>query len=485
MDCSICTLTYNDTLREKVECYSCGFISCKTCVRTYLMTNQSVPQCMNCGTQYTLHFMVRKLNRSWVLGKFKQVCKDNLVKKQKSLIPETMPFAEEEQEKRRYITKRNEIERQMAELSDQLRELRNESNAYIYLIRGVPIPEQYRKHIKDKITLPDHKKKFIMACGSLGCKGFLSTAYKCGLCNQHTCSDCLVVLGQTRDPGHVCNDNDKLSAELIKKETKPCPSCGERIYKVSGCDQMYCTQCHTAFSWKSGKIETGAIHNPHFYEIQRMGGTAIRNVGDVQCGGMPDIKCLLKIFDQLAIMIPDQVKEEHGFTKTRQHAIRSHRHLTELTAYDIDPCRARIRELSNTPRPILVSYILNDITEDDLGNAVYKNNRELQKNTDIYHVLELLSVSGIEAYLDIIHDLKDIERIVYGGIEANLMFLCDLNAKFEKLDKIRTYCNEQLKEISITYNCTTPRFDEDFAKFSTKYNISGTIANSSNASLEE
>ena len=52
---------------------------------------------------------------------------------------------------------------------------------------------------------------------------------------------------------------------------------------VKNCDQMWCTQCHTAFSWKTGKIET-TIHNPHFYEWQRQNGTVVRNPNDIECG---------------------------------------------------------------------------------------------------------------------------------------------------------------------------------------------------------
>ena len=38
---------------------------------------------------------------------------------------------------------------------------------------------------------------------------------------------------------------------------------------VRNCDQMYCIQCNTAFSWKTNQIETGRIHNPHYYEQLR------------------------------------------------------------------------------------------------------------------------------------------------------------------------------------------------------------------------
>ena len=72
---------------------------------------------------------------------------------------------------------------------------------------------------------------------------------------------------------------------MLAKDSKPCPKCQSLIFKINGCDQMWCTQCHTAFSWKTGKLEKN-IHNPHFYEWQRKngGGAAPRNPGDFECG---------------------------------------------------------------------------------------------------------------------------------------------------------------------------------------------------------
>jgi hypothetical protein len=35
---------------------------------------------------------------------------------------------------------------------------------------------------------------------------------------------------------------------------------------------MYCTSCRTAFSWRTGQIETGVVHNPHYWEYIRQHG---------------------------------------------------------------------------------------------------------------------------------------------------------------------------------------------------------------------
>ena len=55
---------------------------------------------------------------------------------------------------------------------------------------------------------------------------------------------------------------------------------------VRNCDQMWCTQCRTAFSWRTGTIETGVIHNPHAVRWRREHGDLERDARDVPCGGL-------------------------------------------------------------------------------------------------------------------------------------------------------------------------------------------------------
>ena len=88
-----------------------------------------------------------------------------------------------------------------------------------------------------------------------------SRKIKCCICILYTCPDCLTIIGENKNEEHKCDENSVKSAEMIKKDTRPCPTCGERIFKIEGCDQMFCTAprkdgsgfCETPFSWKTGK----------------------------------------------------------------------------------------------------------------------------------------------------------------------------------------------------------------------------------------
>lgn len=95
------------------------------------------------------------------------------------------------------------------------------------------------------------------------CTGLVTKeTMQCTLCATAVCPDCLA----PKADAHTCAPDALLSAQEIKKTTRPCPKCAASIFRVQGCDQMWCTACKTPFSWETGKVVTGPIHNPHFFE---------------------------------------------------------------------------------------------------------------------------------------------------------------------------------------------------------------------------
>ncbi len=100
----------------------------------------------------------------------------------------------------------------------------------------------------------------VKRCYGDNCLGWLDASLFCEVCSQRFCESChSVACGH-----HVCDDGQVEDVAYIESTTLPCPTCQTRITKIDGCDQMFCTACDTPFSWRSGAVETGIIHNPHY-----------------------------------------------------------------------------------------------------------------------------------------------------------------------------------------------------------------------------
>ena len=226
MSCNICCEKYNKSTCKKVTCYitDCGFEACKTCVRTYLLGTTNDPHCMNCKNQWETKFLVENLNRTFMDNQYRKHRKQLLVEKEISRTPELM----------------NLVERTKL-IEDENKELTNINNELVEARKK--FYELNRKHYEKRNRInrirngdvTTERKKFIMPCPGDDCKGFLSTQYKCEVCKLFTCPDCFEIIGYTKEDDHICTENNLKSAEMIKKETKGCPQCGVRIYKVSGC----------------------------------------------------------------------------------------------------------------------------------------------------------------------------------------------------------------------------------------------------------
>lgn len=130
--------------------------------------------------------------------------------------------------------------------------------------------------------------KYLFRCPTNNCAGYINSEYYCALCRNKFCSKCL---GKLDNEQHTCKESDVLTMEEINKSTKPCPKCTSRIYKISGCSQMFCTNCKIGFDWNTGKIINSNFHNPHRMEWLRMNGgvEGCNNVFDVKYSNNHDI----------------------------------------------------------------------------------------------------------------------------------------------------------------------------------------------------
>jgi hypothetical protein len=132
--------------------------------------------------------------------------------------------------------------------------------------------------IEDSIPIAPERRKFTMPCPEPQCRGFLSSQYKCGVCSVRICAHC-----HEKSHDDKCDPQKVETVQYIKQQSKPCPKCGARISKIDGCDQMWCIGCHTAFSWTSGLVQTGALHNPEYFRWMREHGHEDKLKQQVPC----------------------------------------------------------------------------------------------------------------------------------------------------------------------------------------------------------
>ena len=262
--CCICVEKLNKSNHALVTCPYCNYEACRSCCETYML-GQTFPRCMagSCGKEWTRKFIVQNFPKTFVNGALKKNQEKILLDKELALLPATQHIVEN------IIYKENKL-KEANEIGKIITQMQRARQGLIYQAHTLSPGLGKEKH-------------FVRSCPIEECRGFLSTHWKCGLCDVWTCPDCHVIKGKNKDVPHECAPDDLATAKLLDKDTKPCPTCHIGIFKIEGCDQMWCTQCHTAFSWKTGKIEN-KIHNPHFFEWQRMTGGAPRVQGDILCG---------------------------------------------------------------------------------------------------------------------------------------------------------------------------------------------------------
>lgn len=100
-------------------------------------------------------------------------------------------------------------------------------------------------------------------CPSCHYGKILKTTMTCSSCWIRVCEKCLC----PQEKDHVCKEDLVHSLNKITETTRRCPGCYIPIEKRSGCFQMFCTYCYTAFDWGNGSIlDKDKLHNPHYFD---------------------------------------------------------------------------------------------------------------------------------------------------------------------------------------------------------------------------
>ena len=422
--CSVCIEPMNKSTRKSVNCGMCNYSACRECYKHYILGINENPHCMNCKKIWNHSMMTSNFDKKFVNTKYKKHRENILVEKELSKLVLTQPFVEK-------LMRNNK-------LKDDIREMKEQKKILEQNINDALIKFELNKRCEDR-------KVFIRKCTSNDCKGFLSSQWKCGLCSNWSCPDCHVVVGLQRgmdgNVDHVCNADLLATAKLLDSDTKMCPKCSVGIFKIDGCDMMFCTECHTSFSWKTGKIEMGVIHNPHYFEwLRKGGGTVERNPNEILCGRELDTHYLSRLHRHLKqfnhVLSLDMIQNLYG-------GCRGLIHLRE-----IDLGRFRINDIEDN-LDLRMKYMMNVVSSDTFKRTLQFREKQRERKREYFDVLSMF----ISCQTELCYRMLEIFSTgnLLNSIEGDKDVLCLIQALSLERENLVEYCNDCLSNISKTF----------------------------------
>ncbi len=459
-DCSICCESFTRT-RKAVACPYCATEFCRECLHTSLL-NMGEPACFvpTCKTPWNDEFLTTACHKAWLRKEYKQHRENLLLDLERARLPEAQEDAIRYQEALQAVNEANrkikDIERRNANLP--------EYQVYVALkARNAPLTEVWRAEDAykkaraeiisemDAIWSPEYRTNkfivsrtgklyvpdadaggagaeskpaekpregyvFMMRCPADACEGFVGKSWSCGLCKMKVCKECREPSGA----GHACDEAKVLNVKALVQEAKPCPKCASMISKVDGCDQMWCTQCHVAFSWRTGQKET-LVHNPHFYEWMRRNGRAMASGavdvgaaggagGAGGCGNAFDRMPPHELFGHVARIYGQMygLPQKHAMVTVRMNLHNHARKLIELHASVVGPITQRatneIPASEERRRVLRVRRLLKEITDEEWKVALQREEKARKKTrllADIYGMYMMASAEILRPLLPI------------------------------------------------------------------------------------
>ena len=425
-----CTICYSNELSEFI-CPYCKFQACQLCNQKFIEDRLIEPICMNCGKIWSREFLLNNAeNKQWVyrhIGKY-------ILEKEKMLLPETQEEASKILEIKNLLKGLHElptnakIKRMYKHFDSELLQnvLEEKQELRKKVLNVINDKKDQTITYSGRITSTNSKKivHYIFKCPR-ECRGFISNNYDCGTCKKSICKLCHFEL----DLGHKCNKDDIKSASIVSSSTKPCPKCLTCIFKSGGCDQMFCTQCNTAFSWISGEIELGLVHNPHYYEYLATLSSTSQTIDVIACGEIPDANMFfIKIIacTDIASWIAKLQALHRTIIHTRNVIMREW----------------RINNIKDN-LDLRIQYLLNELDCSVWEIKLMNREKKRMKIKSVYDLLQLIIVV-----------MEDFVRKVY-SFDQNLWH-DNVHNIFKEMNALKLYYRETLNQIFLIHGGKIP-----------------------------
>lgn len=419
LDCEICC---NSKL-FLIKCPYCSYGACETCYQRVILSSVTKPSCVSCKKQFNDDFFLTNFSDSFIKKKYKKHREEILFKMEEALLPETQPHVE--RIKRREVLKceLTEIEMQIKELKEKQRQIKEK------------IQDTYNDNNEDE----KEQVTVVCPCPANDCRGFLNSKYKCGICGTKACSMCREI---KKDKEHECDPDTVKTVEELKKNCRNCPNCMIPIYKISGCDQMFCVKCKVAFDWKTGKVEKGLIHNPHYFEWMRENGGIPRNPHERECGGLPYIGVFYDYKMLNTILVPKDNGKPDAYSPNAFHYVtelfREVLHIQEVVL----PRLPTIMD-NNANIDLRIDYLMKKIDKENFMRKLISREKDNTKMIEYRQIVEMYYnvardlINKLIVDLDNDFEFEQFQKIVYKFVE---------NEK-----NIKEYANQSINKIKKKY----------------------------------
>jgi len=144
--------------------------------------------------------------------------------------------------------------------------------------------------------------------------------------------------------------------------------------------------------------------------------------------------------------------------------MKNHRLQQHFTAEYVTPLRRKVAaDQDNEKERVL--FIVNEINREELAAVVMRKDNARKKNTAILYVCDLFTSVAIDLFRGIV--MSEAVGIPF------MKEIVRLSAEYEKL---RQYCMDQFKNISLTYGVCVPCISAEWVFSTTKFNAKGDVS---------
>jgi len=430
MSCQVCIEPYTVSSRKKIQCLYCQYESCVQCVKKFILSNRHDPCCMSCKHPWNREFLDANLSRNFRIKEYKKHRENVLFERESSFFPETVQLMEKNQEQKEHcgekvkdlIKSRKDLQKQLAEINQSILGYRNHMTF---------LESKSTNTVSDFSTT--ERKVYIKKCVSQECKGYINHKGTCAICKTVICMQC----HELKTEGHTCNKDNVESVNRIKKDSKSCPNCQVSIYKIDGCRQMWCTQCQTAFDWKTGIIIRERIHNPHYYEWEQNNNNASNTTRQCNENELPNLSQVRTLTQQLDLDF-----------LLRRRLFEIHRSIQHLRDYEMVRLQEENRnnELFQRNIEARVLYLKSESDEQLFKNQLVLRENRLERYMNLYLLYEMVCNTCISFFHECL--LMNVELIT--------------NDLIKKFDSLIVYANSQMNIHSKRFNVRPLQFNSSF-----------------------